>query len=159
MTSNYRPGAVTASGYPSLHGQGRAVDIVSGNMAQTFMKIRPLLRWSQLFYSPMGNLQYGYRDAIVHRTHFDHIHAALAKGGIVPTLYDSGGWLQPGVSLVANNTNKPEAILTDKQLADLKGGDTHVTLYGVPMDTAGETADAVMYQLRRVNRGKYAGRR
>ena len=32
-----------------------------------------------------------------------------------PTLYDNGGWLQPGLSLVANKTGTPERILTDSQ--------------------------------------------
>lgn len=154
MTSNYRPGAITASGVPSLHGQGRAVDIWSPNMPNTFMKIRGLLKWSQLFHTPMGDLQYGYRDAIVARTHHDHIHAAFAKGGLLPKLYDEGGWLQPGVSLVANKTQKPEAILTEEQLNNI-GGDTHITLYGVPMDLASETADELLFAMRRTGRGKY----
>jgi tape measure domain-containing protein len=111
MTSNYRPGAITASGVPSLHGQGRAVDIVSGNMRATFMKLLPLLKWSQLYYSPMGGAQIGYRDAAVHRMHFDHIHAALADGGLVkPLLFDNGGYLPMGTSLVHNATGRPEPL-------------------------------------------------
>lgn len=160
MTSNYRPGAITASGVPSLHGQGRAVDVVSPNMAATFRKIRNLRKWSQLFYTPMGNLQVGYRDAIIAATHRDHIHAGYDKGGIIPDLYDQGGWLQPGVSLVSNKTGKPEAVFTEDQMARLgNGGDTQINVYGVPMDVAGKTADEILYQMRRTGRGKYTSRR
>jgi len=110
MTSNYRPGSITASGIPSLHGMGRAVDIVSGNMAATFAKIAGLLPWSQLYYSPMGGRQIGYRDAAVHRMHFDHIHAALADGGLVAPIFDRGGTLAPGLNLINNQTGGPEPL-------------------------------------------------
>jgi len=110
MTSNYRPGSITASGIPSLHGMGRAVDIVSGNMAATFAKIAGLLPWSQLYYSPMGGRQIGYRDAAVHRMHFDHIHAALADGGLVAPVFDRGGTLAPGLNLINNQTGGPEPL-------------------------------------------------
>ncbi len=36
-----------------------------------------------------------------------------------PTLYDTGGWLPPGLTTVLNATNKPEPILTSEQWADL----------------------------------------
>lgn len=112
MTSNHRPGAITASGVPSLHGQGRAVDIVSGNMAATFSKLLPLLKWSQLYYSPMGAAQIGYRDAAVHRMHFDHIHAAMADGGLVkPFVADSGALLSPGLNVLNNKTGDPEPLI------------------------------------------------
>ena len=60
--------------------------------------------------------------------------------------------------MVANKTGKPEAVFTDEQLNRL-GGNTQVTINGVPMDSAGQTADEILYQLRRVDRGKYAARR
>ncbi|MFE7462248.1 phage tail tape measure protein [Nocardiopsis terrae] len=37
-----------------------------------------------------------------------------------PTLYDSGGWLMPGLQLVANQTGRPEPVLTDRQWDDLR---------------------------------------
>lgn len=37
----------------------------------------------------------------------------VKKAGI----YDQGGWLQPGLTLVENNTNKPEAVLNPAQWA------------------------------------------
>jgi hypothetical protein len=38
-----------------------------------------------------------------------------------PTLYDTGGWLPPGLTTVLNATNKPEPILTSQQWAELTG--------------------------------------
>lgn len=39
-----------------------------------------------------------------------------AEGGLVkPYLHDNGGYLQPGLSVISNQTRKPEHILTDRQ--------------------------------------------
>lgn len=166
MTSNYRPGAITRSGYPSLHGMGRAVDFVAPNMRAAFNAIRPLLPWTELYYSPMewqqmrGGRNYNTRGTPAYADHFDHIHAAFAKGGIFTGLYDDGGYLPPGLSLVANKTGKPEAVLTDKQwdaLSSGGGGDTY-NLFGVPMEVAGDVAATINYETRRNRRGKYARR-
>lgn len=42
-----------------------------------------------------------------------------ADGSTSATLYDSGGWLQPGLSLVENRTGRPEPILTGSQWDDI----------------------------------------
>jgi len=44
------------------------------------------------------------------------------KGGVVPTLYDDGGWLPPGLHLVANRTRRPEPILPPGVLDALVDG-------------------------------------
>ncbi|MFI6660761.1 hypothetical protein ACIBL8_35085 [Streptomyces sp. NPDC050523] len=55
-----------------------------------------------------------------------------ATGGrIVPNLYDDGGYLPAGLSLVANGTGKPEPILTSQQWDDLRssrGGTPNITV-------------------------------
>jgi hypothetical protein len=167
MTSNYRKGAITASGWPSYHGKGRAVDVVSPNMARTFMRIRNLLPWSELYYSPAGPLQLRngrqhIPTGITRANHFDHIHAAFKRGGIMPELFDKGGAIQPGVSLVANATRKPEQVLTAEQWDDVmegkSGGDTY-NLFGVPMNQTGEVAAEILFQQRRTRHGKYQNRR
>ncbi|QIK63196.1 peptidoglycan DD-metalloendopeptidase family protein [Leucobacter viscericola] len=43
-------------------------------------------------------------------------------GSTSATLYDTGGWLQPGVSLVENRTGRPEPILTGAQWDAMKSG-------------------------------------
>lgn len=50
-----------------------------------------------------------------------HLHFEISKGGPqrpvnpLPYLHDEGGWLEPGVTQVANLTRKPEAILSPSQ--------------------------------------------
>ena len=38
-----------------------------------------------------------------------------AEGGLVPSLYDKGGYLAPGTTLVSNQTRDPELVLTGDQ--------------------------------------------
>ncbi|WP_225826118.1 transglycosylase SLT domain-containing protein [Streptomyces naphthomycinicus] len=56
-----------------------------------------------------------------------------ARGGIVsPTLYDAGGYLPPGMSLVANGTGKPEPIMTSQQWSDIRqarGSTPNITMH------------------------------
>lgn len=90
MTSNYRPGSIVrGTNQLSYHAMGRAIDIISGNMPQTFRKIKPLLPWTQLIYTPMGNQQmyngrnFMYTSPITQADHYDHIHLAYQNGGLV----------------------------------------------------------------------------
>ena len=39
--------------------------------------------------------------------------------GLVPTLFDNGGWLDPGTQLISNRTRAPEAVFTKQQLDSL----------------------------------------
>lgn len=42
--------------------------------------------------------------------------------GLVPTLFDNGGWLDPGTHFVSNRTRSPEPILTGAQWDALSTG-------------------------------------
>jgi hypothetical protein len=119
VTSGFRGGAMTATGYPSYHGMGRAIDIVSPNMGRTWELLRSAfgMTAAELFYTPKGFLRFGKMGGaapITRQTHFSHVHLAMNKGGVVPKLYDQGGDLAPGLSLVANKTRKPESIVTNR---------------------------------------------
>lgn len=65
-----------------------------------------------------------------------------AEGGPVeapdaPTLYDTGGWLPPGITTVLNATTKPEPILTGQQWDELTAGrQGDAPAYNGPMMTA-----------------------
>lgn len=124
LHSAFRPGAITATGYPSMHGKGRAIDITPSAaifdwLAATFPNSY------ELIYSPMGARQlYKGRSKVfgepTRSMHYDHIHWAMANGGIMPTLYDTGGDVPPGLSLIANKTRKPEVTLTNKFVEEVR---------------------------------------
>ncbi|WP_152185355.1 phage tail tape measure protein [Segeticoccus rhizosphaerae] len=91
LSSAYRPGAVTASGYPSLHGMGRAIDLTGRDMMSIFLAL--VLRYPnsrELYYSPAGDLQrlYGRPHNTVgtpaYGDHFNHVHWAMQTGGWIP---------------------------------------------------------------------------
>lgn len=42
-------------------------------------------------------------------------------GRVAPTWYDDGGYIPPGLSLVANGTGRPEPVLTSQQWDDIRG--------------------------------------
>lgn len=127
-------------GDPLWHGSGRAIDYMGYNqdrLAQYFMAMRP--RVLELIHTTDSGGYYitrGQRVAsmgIQDELHRNHLHIAMASGGIlpalagVPTLYDQGGYIPPGISLVANATGRPEPVLTDQQwqamMAATRAGD------------------------------------
>lgn len=96
-------------------------------------------------------------------------NGSYSDGGLVtPTLYDTGGWLNTGVTTVTNKTNKPEAIYTSTQNNDLQTladyardkiesesdarGDTYnvVTPQGATVD---DMVSALKFEKRRNQRG------
>ncbi len=115
VTSGYRPGAVTKHGTPSDHGTNpsSAVDMSgsSGSMARMFMALLGRKEVRQVFYDPLGSIFAGIRSSYREGGHSDHIHIAE---------YDKGGWLQPGLTLAANNTGRPERV---------GGGDTYNVVF------------------------------
>lgn len=115
MTSGYRPGAVTATGSPSMHGQNRARDFSNGyrpttQMMQFALAVLRGSRPTELLYTPLGALnmhrggrQYANTGATA-RGHQNHVHVAYRDGGIMAalggyadgTLNASPGWHMVG---------------------------------------------------------------
>lgn len=130
ITSTYRPGAVTAGyGNTSYHAMGRAVDM-SPRMDVFNWLSRAFPNSAELLYSPAGARQIlrggrrGNTSGVTRANHFNHVHWAMANGGVLPLdlnfgEYDTGGVLPPGDTLVSNNTGKPELILNPQQIAAL----------------------------------------
>lgn len=128
VSSGYRPGANTVSGNRSYHSYNpsRAADFVPPTMGLfDFFLQRYGSTAKEIIYSPANNAQikngkphlYGGE---VREDHFNHVHLALAKGGLVPARkYDSGGTLPPGFTMAYNGTGKNETIRTAKQEANL----------------------------------------
>ncbi len=88
LHSAYRPGAITATGNPSYHGKGRAIDITPRMDIFNWIKANFGARTKELIYSPAGNNQVHngkdhYYSGITRSNHWDHIHWAMQRGGIV----------------------------------------------------------------------------
>jgi tape measure domain-containing protein len=105
LISGFRPGAVTATGNPSYHASGRAVDVPPIMAVFEWIKAN-FPNSKELIFTPAGGRQ--IRNGSEHtysgvtaRDHQNHIHWA----------YDKGGLLQPGASLTVNRTGRPERIL------------------------------------------------
>jgi len=91
VTSGLRPGAITATGKPSYHGMGRAVDW-SGPPNAMFAMAKWLIanypHSREVIYSPLNAAQWNngrahYYGEPTRGDHFDHVHWALLHGGPV----------------------------------------------------------------------------
>lgn len=137
LNSAFRPGAITAVGTPSYHGKGRAID-VTPSMAIFNWLSRAFPNSSELIFSPAGGRQIrnGQRMTFGEPTrgdHWDHIHWAMARGGILPKLYDDGGDVPPGLSLVANASGKVESTVTDGFMAEVRALGRMARSEGAPL--------------------------
>lgn len=128
MTSNYRPGSVTVNGGQSYHALGRAIDVIPATMA-TFNRLLALFpNARELIYSPAGdrqllNGQPHYWTGAVRNQHFDHVHVAMANGGILPALA-AGANIRPragGTMAILGEGGRAETVtdlgLTNRMMA------------------------------------------
>ena len=122
VTSTYRDGD------PRWHGSGRGVDFGGHNqdaLAQFFLTMKD--RILEMIHRT-DTRDYGVRRGRDHRfpsqwpQHEDHLHVAMAGGGLVPRRYDTGGILPPGVTLAVNQTGRNETIRTHEQEQALGDG-------------------------------------
>jgi hypothetical protein len=96
VTSGFRPGAITASGNPSLHGQHRAIDVDRGTAGQMLAYARYLAtnfgsKLTELIHTPLGfGIKNGQRvplsfwGSTINAQHFSHVHVGLQRGGRLP---------------------------------------------------------------------------
>ena len=160
ITSTYRPGAITATGYKSLHGMGRAVDMTPSMQIFNWIK-KHFPNSTEIIYSPAGAGQvykgrpYLYPEP-TRSMHFNHVHWGMKGGGVVPNLYDDGGWLQPGLTLAENKTGKPEPVFTSlEQARGLVGGvrDVYFQVDVSEVRDIAEAADVMKTLDRRIRMG------
>lgn len=151
ITSAFRPGAITATGIPSMHGAGRAVDIAPPSMQMFNRLLAAYPNSQQILYSPAGarqivwNGRRGNTSGITKQMHYNHVHWAMNQGGVLPSdlnfgTYDTGGVLPPGDTLVSNKTGKPELILNPQQIAGLSQPRG-------PIDISDESIDALAMEI------------
>lgn len=160
ITSGYRRGARTVNGGQSYHALGRAVDIAPPSMAIFNWLSENYPNATELLYSPAGARQIlrrglrGDTGGLTKQMHYNHVHWAMRSGGIVPNLYDNGGALPPGLSLIANRTGKPEQVLTSTQWREIRqGGNTYNQF---EIERMGADAREVAYELDRIRRDRLA---
>ncbi len=133
VTSGLRPGARTAGfGAVSFHALGRALDIGAGG-GRSLSQIWDVLNAAygsqsqELLYTPKGGNQIlrggkrGGTSGVTAANHYSHVHWAMANGGVIPGLYDNGGWIPDG-GMALNLSGRPEAVLDPEESAALKNG-------------------------------------
>jgi tape measure domain-containing protein len=151
MYSNYRPN----DPYSRMHSVGRAIDLTPS--MQVFNWIRENFPNSQaLIYSPANGRQllegknhlWGEPERSMH---YNHVHWAMANGGVIPKLYDEGGWLPHG-GMALNLSGRPEPVFTGEQWDTLRasrgGGETHITVQALPGMSPQEQAELIARELR-----------
>ncbi len=119
ITDTYRDPAYNAAvgGSPTsyhMDAANPAVDVAGSNAAM----------WA--FYNMVMADPGGWRQVLWQVAgHYDHVHVAR-KGGVFGDLpshaFDSGGLLQPGLSLAYNGTGRPEPVFTADQWDTLRRG-------------------------------------
>ncbi|WP_125777196.1 hypothetical protein [Antribacter gilvus] len=129
ITSAFRPGArVAGFGVQSMHALGRAVDLAGGpGLMAIFRAINAAYggRSQELLYSPAGGNQIlrggrrGNTSGVTRANHFDHVHWAMANGGLLPPrLMDQGGIL-PHRGVAVNLSGRNERVLPNDGAIDL----------------------------------------
>lgn len=96
--STYRPGAITATGRPSRHGQGLAVDFAgptpsrdSDQLLKINLALKPIAHLlHELIYSGPGSVQFyngepHYYSGVTRTNHHDHVHVSIDFGTVLPS--------------------------------------------------------------------------
>ena len=130
LTSGFREGAITATGNTSYHALGRAVDIPPSMTVFNWIAANyPGSR--ELIYTPAGGRQIHNGSPHVYSgvtaaNHYDHIHWAMRRGGMIPAhLADQGGLLSSGHAAV-NLSGAVERVLSPAQTRAYDSGQGRV---------------------------------
>ena len=90
----------------------------------TFNAYVPASLRSRGILDPVANVAASIRYIVARYGNITNVQQANANrppagyafgGRVEPTWYDSGGYLEPGLNLVANGTGKPEPVFTSQQ--------------------------------------------
>lgn len=91
LTSGYRPGSITSTGRPSLHGIGAAIDMAgpAGAMAAYAQAVAGRPGIAEVIYTPVGAWYPGVGwvrpTGSVAADHYDHVHVGARGDGVVGT--------------------------------------------------------------------------
>jgi hypothetical protein len=129
VVSGYRPGAITATGNPSYHGMGRALDITPDMGIFNLIRSAFKPRIKELIYSPAGGRQVHngsdhYYSGITRSMHWDHIHFAMQHGAYVK---------RPFAGQVVMAERHPEIVSPEPMLREIvrtetRGGPTTINV-------------------------------
>jgi hypothetical protein len=141
-----RENAITATGRRSYHGMGRAVDVPPSMAVANWIRSHYGQRTRELIFSPMGNRQVHngrnhYYTGITRRMHFDHVHWAYDKGGILPEDIYGVGRSGATYSMHRGETVTPRGAGT----VTIEKGAVQINVYGSPGQSEqqiGEIAEA-----------------
>lgn len=158
MSSGYRPGSITSSGNQSYHALNRARDYAGSAGAMLafarLMASRFGARLKELIYSPLGwSIKNGQRVApYAVKDHYDHVHVAMRRGGLVPSMLSPGEvGVTPG-GHVFRVPGRPTAA--DTVPMSLPVGTAVLTGHGQQLMAGGATlGDAVRRQRPHFRRG------
>lgn len=87
------------------HYRGRAIDVNWRGSGPEAPMLDMLSSWIRQNVSPLTELLWRTKD------HFDHLHLAMANGGMIKK-YDNGGYLDPGFTMAYNGTGRRELVTT-----------------------------------------------
>lgn len=122
--------ATESGGNPTIKQQITDINSIEGHPAQGLMQTIPST-FAAYAFPGHGNILNGYDNLLAALNYAKHTYgpnlSALGNGhgystGGVVGLYDNGGWLMPGTSLVANKTGKPEPVFTPQQFEAIGAG-------------------------------------
>jgi TP901 family phage tail tape measure protein len=95
VVSGLRPGAITSSGNVSYHASGHAIDVDAGSAGQMLAYAKAMAslfgnRLKELIHTPLGfgvkngqRVPNSYFGQKVLSEHYDHVHVAMQRGGMV----------------------------------------------------------------------------
>lgn len=124
LISGFRPGAITATGNPSYHGMGRAIDINPSMTVFNWLRANYGSRSKELIFSPAGyrqihNGRNHLYSGITRAMHWDHIHWAMRHGGIVDpggpfgfTAAHAGGTVTPAMPTIPGLRSDERPVVT-----------------------------------------------
>ncbi|GAA1550421.1 hypothetical protein GCM10009827_083860 [Dactylosporangium maewongense] len=148
---------------------GRAVDWMGFNqdaLAQYLAAHRPLElihRTKTRDYAYTRGVNKGSFNNALMEAHRNHIHIALAKGGLVDSLpfgvFDSGGTLAPGLNLAYNGLGRPEVLRREDQPTGPVHVDAEVRVFLGTREITDVVRVEVDSSLRRVARDIQTGTR
>lgn len=152
VPGGHRPG--------SYHYRGRAIDVNFGPPGQNAIETRAI----NALMPKLSNLKFAEKLWQV-AGHFDHLHLAMAKGGVLnPHVRDQGGPLLPGYTY--NGTGRNETVvphaapagvssqLVGEMLAALREAGTVIDVGGIHTDARPEKVlDPLLWAIRAARRG------